>query len=69
MLAREVVRVSERAVVVHGRVDGKILLAAKIVVIKAVLSLALTPGSFLVSYSGISYLLLLVLATGLAIRN
>jgi PAS domain S-box-containing protein len=40
-----------------------------IVVIKAVLSLAVRPGSFLVSYSGISYFLLLVLATGLAIRN
>jgi signal transduction histidine kinase len=40
-----------------------------IVVIKAVLSLAVTPGSFLVSYSGISYFLLLVLATAFAIRN
>ncbi len=40
-----------------------------IIVIKAVLSLAVKPGSFLVSYSGISYFLLLVLATGLAIRN
>jgi PAS domain S-box-containing protein len=40
-----------------------------IVVIKAVLSLAVRPGSFLVSYSGISYFLLLLLATGLAIRN
>jgi hypothetical protein len=40
-----------------------------IVVIKAVLSLAVKPGSFLVSYSGISYFLLLFLATGLAIRN
>jgi PAS domain S-box-containing protein len=40
-----------------------------IVVIKAVLSLAVKPGSFLVSYSGISYFLLLVLATGFAIRN
>ena len=39
------------------------------VVIKAVLSLAVKPGSFLVSYSGISYFLLLALATGLAIRN
>jgi PAS domain S-box-containing protein len=40
-----------------------------IVVIKAVLSLALKPGSFIFSYSGISYFLLLLLATGLAIRN
>ena len=40
-----------------------------IVAIKAVLSLAVTPGSFLVSYSGISYLLLLFLSTYFAIRN
>lgn len=40
-----------------------------IVVIKAVLSLAVKPGSFLFSYSGISYLILLLLATGFAIRN
>jgi PAS domain S-box-containing protein len=40
-----------------------------IVVIKAVLSFALKPGSFLLSYSGISYFLLLLLATSLAIRN
>jgi PAS domain S-box-containing protein len=40
-----------------------------IVVIKGVLSLAVKPGSFLVSYSGISYFLLLLLATGFAIRN
>ena len=40
-----------------------------IVAIKAVLSLAVKPGSFLVSYSGISYLLLLLLATSFAIRN
>jgi len=40
-----------------------------IVVIKALLSLAVKPGSFLVSYSGISYFLLLLLATGFAIRN
>ena len=40
-----------------------------IVVIKAVLSVAVNPGSFLVSYSGISYLLLLLLATSFAIRN
>lgn len=40
-----------------------------IVVIKAILSLALAPGSFLMSYSGISYFLLLLLATCLAIRN
>jgi PAS domain S-box-containing protein len=37
--------------------------------IKAVLSLAVKPGSFVVSYSGISYLVLLVLATCLAMRN
>jgi len=40
-----------------------------IVVIKAVLSLAVKPGSALVSYSGVSYFLLLLLATGFAIRN
>jgi len=40
-----------------------------IVVIKAVLSLDVKPGSFLLSYSGISYLLLLLLATGFAVRN
>jgi hypothetical protein len=40
-----------------------------IVVIKAVLSLAVKPGSFLVSYSGISCFLLLLLATSLAVRN
>jgi PAS domain S-box-containing protein len=40
-----------------------------IVVIKAVLSLGVKPGSFLHSYSGISYFLLLSLATGFAIRN
>ena len=40
-----------------------------IVVIKAILSLAVKPGSFLVSYSGISYFLLLLLATSFAIRN
>jgi PAS domain S-box-containing protein len=40
-----------------------------IVVIKAVLSLAVKPGSTLLSYSGISYFLLLLLATSLAIRN
>src|SRR5215472_8171907 len=40
-----------------------------IVVIKAVLSLAVKPGSFVVSYSGISYLVLLVLATCFAMRN
>jgi PAS domain S-box-containing protein len=40
-----------------------------LVVIKAVLSLALAPGSFLISYSGISYFLLLLLATSFAIRN
>lgn len=40
-----------------------------IVVIKAALLLAVKPGSFLVSYSGISYFLLLLLATSFAIRN
>jgi PAS domain S-box-containing protein len=40
-----------------------------IVVIKAVLSFAVRPGSFLVSYSSISYFLLLLLATAFAIRN
>src|SRR5215469_17959362 len=40
-----------------------------IVVVKAVLSLAVTPGSFVVSYSAISYFLLLLLATAFAIRN
>jgi len=40
-----------------------------IVIIKAVLSLAVQPGSFVVSYSGISYFLLLVLATCFAVRN
>ena len=40
-----------------------------IVVIKAVLSLAVKPSSFLLSYSGISYFLLLLLATGFAIHN
>jgi PAS domain S-box-containing protein len=40
-----------------------------IVVIKAVLSLALKPGSSIFSYSGISYFLLLVLAASFAIRN
>jgi PAS domain S-box-containing protein len=40
-----------------------------IIIIKVALSLAVRPGSFLVSYSGISYLLLLVLATSFAIRN
>ncbi len=40
-----------------------------IVVIKAVLSLAVKPGSALISYSEVSYFLLLLLATGFAIRN
>ena len=40
-----------------------------IVVIKAVLSLAVKPGSFVVSYSGVSYFLLLLLAITFAIRN
>src|SRR5215471_5967937 len=40
-----------------------------IVVIKAGLALALKPDSLVLSYSGIPYFLLLLLATGLAIRN
>lgn len=40
-----------------------------IIVIKAVLSLAVKPGSSTFSYSGVSYFLLLVLAASLAIRN
>src|ERR1700687_1164089 len=40
-----------------------------IVVIKAVLSFGVKPGSFLVSYSGVSYFLLLLLATSNAVRN
>lgn len=40
-----------------------------IVVIKAVLSLAVKPGSFLLEYGGISYIPLLVLATGFSLRN
>ena len=40
-----------------------------VVVIKAVLSLAVKPGSDLLSYSGVSYFLLLLLATSFAIRN
>ncbi len=40
-----------------------------IVVIKAVLSFAVKPGSFLFSYSGISYFVLLVLATSFAVCN
>lgn len=40
-----------------------------IVIVKAVLSLALKPGPFLASYSGISYLLLLLLAMAFSIRN
>jgi PAS domain S-box-containing protein len=40
-----------------------------IIVIKAVLSLALKPGSSIFSYSGVSYFLLLVLAASFAIRN
>jgi len=40
-----------------------------IVIIKAVLSLAVKPGSSLVSYSGISYFLLLLLAASFAVRN
>src|SRR5215472_17664696 len=40
-----------------------------IIVIKAVLSVALKPGSSIFSYSGVSYFLLLVLAASFAIRN
>jgi PAS domain S-box-containing protein len=40
-----------------------------IVVIKAVLSFAVRPSSFVVSYSGISYFLLVLLAVGFAVRN
>lgn len=40
-----------------------------ILAIKAALSLAVKPGSFVLSYSGVSYFLLLMVATGLAIRN
>ncbi len=40
-----------------------------IVVIKAGLALALKPDSLVLSYSGIPYFLLLLLATGFAIRN
>jgi len=40
-----------------------------IIVIKAILSLALKPGSSIFSYSGVSYLLLLALAASFAIRN
>ncbi len=40
-----------------------------IIAIKAILSLDVKPGSFVLSYSGISYLLLLLLATGFALRN
>jgi PAS domain S-box-containing protein len=40
-----------------------------IVIIKSVLAIAVKPGSFLLSYSGISYFLLLLLATSFAVRN
>jgi len=40
-----------------------------IIAVKATLLLALKPGSFVVSYSAVSYFLLLVFATGFAIRN
>jgi PAS domain S-box-containing protein len=40
-----------------------------IVVIKAVLAIGVAPGSFLLDYSGVSYFLLLVLASGFALRN
>jgi hypothetical protein len=40
-----------------------------ILVVRAVVSFAAKPGSSLLSYGGISYFLLLLLATGFAIRN
>jgi hypothetical protein len=40
-----------------------------IVVIKTVLAMGVTPGSFLLSYSGVSYFLLLSLAACFAVRN
>ncbi len=40
-----------------------------LVVVRAILLLAIKPGSYLSSYGAISYLILLVLATCLAIRN
>ena len=40
-----------------------------IVAFKAALLLALRPGSFVVSYSAVSYFFLLILATGFCIRN
>ena len=40
-----------------------------IVAVKAALLLAVKPGSFVVSYSAVSYFLLLVFAAGFAIRN
>ena len=40
-----------------------------IVAVKAALLLALKPGSFVVSYSAISYFFLLILATSFCIRN
>jgi PAS domain S-box-containing protein len=40
-----------------------------IIVIKAILSFAIAPGSAVFSYSGISYFILLVLAASIAIRN
>ena len=42
---------------------------AAILVVRAVVSFTAQPGSPFLSYGGISYLLLLLLATGLAIRN
>jgi PAS domain S-box-containing protein len=40
-----------------------------ILIVRAVISIAAKPGSALLSYGGISYFLLLLLATGVAIRN
>ena len=40
-----------------------------IVIVKALLSLLLKPGSFLLAHSGIPYFLLLLLAAGLALQN
>ena len=46
---------------------SKVLLG--IVFVKAILSLAVKPGPFVISYSGISYFLLLLTATAFAFRN
>ena len=63
----------EETILVESRNGAKILLLADgligIVVIKAVLSLDVKAGSYVLSYSAISYLLLLFLAASFAIRN